>query len=240
MKHIQTYLKRWAPLMILLMLLAICVYFKLYLYLSFESLKIHRMSLLAFTTQHQFLAIISFIIVYIIGVASAMPGAFFLTIMGGFLFGPLRGTLMVVMSATLGATLVYLAVRLALREWVETRHARWLKVMEQGFQENALSYLLFLRLVPIFPFFLVNIIPALLGIPLKTFVVGTLIGIIPGSLVYVLVGHGLGHVFDTHSTPNFGIFSDPLLLGPLIALALLALVPVGYQKLKRLRQQRGS
>lgn len=232
MKNILKYIKRWAPLTSLLILLAMCMHFQLYHYLSFESLKKHRSILLNFTQQHQLLAIISFMLAYIIGVASSMPGAFFLTIIGGFLFGPFQGTLMVVISATLGAVLVYLAVKLALRDWVAKRHARWLKAMEQGFKQNALSYLLFLRLVPIFPFFLVNIIPALLGISLRVFMLGTFFGIIPGSLVYVLVGHGLGHVFDTHSTPNLSILTDPTLLGPLVALALLALVPIAYQKFK--------
>ncbi|MDF1827541.1 MAG: TVP38/TMEM64 family protein [Legionellaceae bacterium] len=232
MKYTLKHIKRWAPLTSLLILLGILIYFRVDHYLSFESLKQHRADLLAFAAQHHVLAILSFMLMYIIGVATAMPGAFFLTIIGGFLFGPFQGTLMVVISATLGAVLVYLAVKLALRDWVAKRHTRWLKAMEQGFKQNALSYLLFLRLVPIFPFFLVNIVPALLGISLRIFMLGTFFGIIPGSLIYVLVGHGLGHVFDTHSTPNLSLFTDPMLLGPLVALGLLALVPMAYQKFK--------
>jgi len=227
------YIKRWAPLTVLIILLGVFLHFQLYRYLSFESLKLHRSSLLAWTDQHLILAILSFMLIYIIGVASSMPGAFFLTFMGGFLFGPRLGTLTVVISATLGAILVYLAVKLALRDWVAKRSAKWLKSMEKGFKKNALSYLLFLRLVPVFPFFLVNIVPALLGVPLSTFIIGTFFGIIPGSFIYVLVGNGLGHVFDTNSTPNISILTDPALLGPLIGLALLALVPIGYRQLKQ-------
>ena len=227
------YIKRWAPLTVLIILLGVFLHFKLYHYLSFESLKLHRSSLLAWTEQHLVLAILSFMLMYIIGVASSMPGAFFLTFIGGFLFGPLLGTLTVVISATLGAILVYLAVKLAFRDWVAKRNAKWLRSMEKGFKQNALSYLLFLRLVPIFPFFLVNIVPALLGVPLSTFTIGTLFGIIPGSFVYVLVGNGLGHVFDANSTPNISILTDPALFGPLIGLALLALVPIGYRHLKK-------
>ena len=227
------YIKRWAPLTVLIVLLGLFLHFQLYHYLSFTSLKIHRSALLAWTEQHLMLAILGFMLMYIIGVASSMPGAFFLTFVGGFLFGPWLGTLSVIISATLGATLVYLAVKLALRDWVTKRSAKWLKSMEKGFKDNALSYLLFLRLVPIFPFFLVNIVPALLGVPLATFIIGTFLGIIPGTFVYVLVGNGLGHVFDTNATPNLSILSDPVLLGPLIALALLALVPIAYQRFKQ-------
>ena len=229
------YIKRWAPFTALIMLLGVCLHFELYQYLSFQNLKLHRAILLAWTEQHLVFAILSFILMYIIGVASSMPGAFFLTFIGGFLFGPLLGTLTVVISATLGAVLVYLAVKLALRDWVAKRNAKWLKSMEKGFKQDALSYLLFLRLVPLFPFFLVNIVPALLGVPLRTFVIGTFFGIIPGTFVYVLVGHGLGHIFDTNSTPNISILTDPALLAPLIALALLALVPIGYRKFKQRR-----
>lgn len=171
------HIKRWAPLTILLMIFALFFYFELYHYLSFASLKLHRITLIAWTEQHHMLAILSFILMYIIGVASSMPGAFFLTFVGGFLFGPWLGTIAVMIGATLGATLVYLAVRLALRDWVTKRSAKWLKSMEKGFKDNALSYLLFLRLVPVFPFFLVNIVPALLGVPLSTFIVGTCVGI---------------------------------------------------------------
>lgn len=226
-------IKRWAPLMSLIILLGLFLHFKLYHYLSFENLKTHRVLLLAWADQHLILTLFSFMLMYIIGVASSLPGALFLTLIGGFLFGPWVGTLTVVISATLGAMLVYLAVKLALRDWVAKRNAKWLKSMEQGFKNNALSYLLFLRLVPVFPFFLVNIIPALLGVPLSTFMIGTFFGIMPGSFIYVLVGNGLGHVFDTNSTPNISILTDPTLIGPLIALALLALVPIGYRKMRR-------
>lgn len=226
-------IKRWGLLIVLLALLGLFLHFKLYQHLSFESLKLHREALLAWTDQHFILAILSFMLIYIISVASSMPGAFFLTFAGGFLFGPWLGTLTVIISATLGAFIVYLAVKLAFRDWVAKRTTTWLKSMEKGFKNDAFSYLIFLRLVPIFPFFLVNIVPALLGVTPRIFIVATFIGIIPGTFIYVLVGNGLGHVFDTNSSPNISILADPALLGPLIALALLALVPIGYRHLKQ-------
>lgn len=110
--------------------------------------------------------------------------------------------------------------------------------MQQGFQENAFSYLLFLRLVPIFPFWLVNIVPALLGISKQTFVIATFLGIIPGSFIYVLVGNGLGHVLDANKTPNLRIIFDPEVLIPLLALALISLIPVGYKHFKNKKKSR--
>ena len=233
-------IKRWTPLIVLLILLGLFFYFQLYRYLSFESLKVNRALLLAWSEQHLIWVVLGFIGVYTISVACSVPGATFLTLAGGFLFGPWLGTLWVVISATLGAFIVFLAVELALRDWVAKKAAKWLKTMEQGFQHNAFSYLLFLRLVPLFPFWLVNIVPALLGISKRTFVIATLIGIIPGSFVYVLVGNGLGHVFDANETPNLGIIFDPKVLIPLLALALLSLVPVIYKLIQRKRQAKST
>ena len=103
--------------------------------------------------------------------------------------------------------------------------------MEAGFKENALSYLLVLRLVPLFPFWLVNLVPAFLGVALGTYVLGTFLGIIPGSLVFASVGNGLGAVFDAGKTPDLGIIFEPAILGPILALSLLALVPIGYKRI---------
>ena len=104
--------------------------------------------------------------------------------------------------------------------------------MEAGFKANALSYLLFLRLVPVFPFWLVNLVPAFLGVPLRTYAIGTLIGIVPGSAVYCSVGNGLGAVFDAGGRPDLGIIFKPEILGPIIGLAVLSLVPIIYKRLK--------
>jgi uncharacterized membrane protein YdjX (TVP38/TMEM64 family) len=104
--------------------------------------------------------------------------------------------------------------------------------MEAGFRENAFNYLLVLRLIPLFPFWLVNLVPAFLGVPLRTYVVATLLGIIPGSLVYASVGNGLGVVFDQGDTPDLGIIFKPAILGPILGLAALALLPVVYRRYK--------
>ena len=228
-KHLQ----RFWPVILLGTLLALFFYFRLDHYLSFDSLKSNRALLSTWTEQHRLISLLTFAVLYMLSVAVSIPGAWFLTLTAGFLFGPILGTVVVICSATFGAFVVYLAVKYALRDWVAKKTTRWLKTMEQGFQDNAFSYLLFLRLVPLFPFWLVNIVPALLGIPTRTYLTTTFIGIIPGSFVYVLVGNGLGHVFDTNQIPNLGILKDPVVLLPLIALALLSLVPIAYRRLKK-------
>src|SRR3990167_1347136 len=227
------YIKHWVLLAILIVLLSLFFYFRLYRYLSFESLKSNRELLLAWSQRYYAWIVLGFMAIYIIVVACFIPGATFLTLTSGFMFGIGLGTLLVIVSATIGAFIVFLAVELALREWVAKKTLKWLKLMEQGFQRNAFSYLLFLRLVPLFPFWLVNIIPALLGVSKRTFVIATFIGIIPGSFVYVLVGNGLGRVFDANEAPNLGIIFDPKVFFPLLALALLSLVPVIYKTIQR-------
>ncbi len=112
------------------------------------------------------------------------------------------------------------------------RAGPWIGRLEAGFRENALSYLLVLRLVPLFPFWLVNLVPAFLGVPLTTYALGTFVGIIPGSFVYASVGNGLGAVFDAGGTPDLTIIFEPEILLPIIGLSLLALIPVVYKKFK--------
>ncbi len=225
-------IKRWGLLVFLLILLGLFFNFGFHHYLSFEQLKLHRIELIDWTKHHLLLALLLFACVYMLAVAISIPGAWFLTLTSGFLFGPILGTAVVILSATLGAFFVYLAVRFALRDWVAEKTTKWLKAMEKGFQQDAFSYLLFLRLVPLFPFWLINIIPALLGVSSRVFLVATFLGIIPGSFIYVLVGHSMGHVFDANQTPSLAILKDPIVFLPLLALGLLSLVPIIYRRFK--------
>jgi uncharacterized membrane protein YdjX (TVP38/TMEM64 family) len=107
--------------------------------------------------------------------------------------------------------------------------------MEAGFRENAMSYLLVLRLVPLFPFWLVNLVPAFLGVPLRTYVIGTFFGIMPGTFVYASVGSGLGAILEAGESPDLGIIFKAEILIPLLGLALLALIPVIYKRIKTKR-----
>ena len=203
-------------------------------YLSFKELGVHRESLLEWRGRHQMLAVLSFIAAYALAVALSLPGAIWLTIVGGFLFGVVAGTLYNVLAATLGACAVFLAARYLVGDALRARAGPGIRKLEAGFRKHALSYLLTLRLVPVVPFWLVNLVPALLGVPFRTFLIGTAIGIIPGTIVYTLVGNGLGAVLDQGGTPDLDIIFEPEILAPILGLALLAMSPVLYHRLKRL------
>jgi uncharacterized membrane protein YdjX (TVP38/TMEM64 family) len=223
-------LRRLLPLIVIVALIALAFALDLDRYLSFEALRQNRERLLDFVAARPVAAPLLFVIVYASAVALSLPGAVFLTLAGGFLFGTVQATLLVVVGATLGACAIFLIARGALGDLLRARAGPWLAKMEAGFRENALSYLLVLRLIPIFPFWLVNLVPAFLGVPLRTFALATLVGIIPGSLVYSSVGAGLGAVFDQGGTPDLGIILEPEILLPIIGLALLALLPVAYKR----------
>jgi len=226
-------MKRWIPIVIILIVIACIIYFRWYEYLSFSALQQHHLQLEQWTAQHYWLTVLVFMLIYIVAVAASMPGALILTMLGGYLFGIIPGTIYVVISATIGACLIFLAVETAFGRWLGSKATGWVSRMEKGFQKNAFSYTLFLRLVPIFPFFIVNIVPALLDVRFRVFALATLIGIIPGTFVYILVGNGLGSILQTGQEPNMGIIFQPQVLIPLLVLAAMALVPTIYKKLKR-------
>lgn len=227
--------KRLLPLLILATGLILFLALDLGRFISFDTLREHRESLTAWVAGHWPMAALIYLLCYIAVVAFSLPGGAVMTITGGFLFGIWAGTALTVVAATIGATLLFLAARTALGDALRARAGPALRRMEAGFQENALSYLLVLRLVPLFPFFLVNLVPAFLGVPLRTYVLGTFFGIIPGSFVYASVGNGLGAIFDRGETPDLGLIFNPEILTPLIGLAVLALLPVAYKKFKSSR-----
>jgi uncharacterized membrane protein YdjX (TVP38/TMEM64 family) len=154
-----------------------------------------------------------------------------LSITGGFLFGAVWGTVHIVLSATLGATLLFLIAKTSLGDPLRATASPWLQKMQAGFQENALSYLLMLRLVPLFPFFVVNLVPAFLGVALSTYILATFIGIIPGAFIYASVGAGLGSLFEAGKAFRPKDILTPQILMALIGLGVLALMPVVYKKL---------
>ncbi|TNF65902.1 MAG: TVP38/TMEM64 family protein [Gammaproteobacteria bacterium] len=226
-------LKKLLPLIILIILLVIAYFLDLQKYFSFSYLQEQHVALAQWTETHFLLASMIFCVCYIIAVAISIPGASFLTITGGFLFGVVLGSIYVVISATIGAVIIFLAAKTALGSWFEKKASSYkLDKFAHGFEENAFSYLLVLRLVPLFPFWLVNIVPALFNIRTSIYTLSTFLGIIPGSIVYVLVGNGISSVIAENKTPNFGIIFEPYILAPLIGLAILSLIPVVYKKIK--------
>jgi uncharacterized membrane protein YdjX (TVP38/TMEM64 family) len=225
-------LKRFLPLAILVLAIAVVLASGLDDYLSFEQLRQNRAQLLAFVDRHAFLAPLLFMVVYAAVIALSIPGGAVLTMAGGFLFGVALGTFYVVVAATVGASLVFLAAKTALGDSLRRKAGPWMRRMEDGFRENALYYLLFLRLIPVFPFWLVNLVPAFLGVPFPTYVGATLVGIIPGTLVYASVGNGLGAVFDAGQSPDLEIIFKPAIILPILGLAVLAILPVAYKKIR--------
>ena len=201
-------------------------------YLTFEALKEHRHAILDWRTANPVLAPVIFIIGYALVVAFSLPGAVWMTLAGGFIFGTWAATLYVIVGATLGAVGIFLAAHYAFADFFHAKAGKAIQKMEAGFKEDALSYMLVLRLVPLFPFWLVNLVPAFLGVPLRTYIIGTFIGIIPGSFVYCLAGNGLGAVFDAGGTPDLSIIFQPEIIAPIIGLAVLSLIPVAYKKIK--------
>lgn len=227
--------KRLWPIAILAGGLVLFYAFGLDAYLSFESLRDNRAELLDFVGKHGTQSALAFALLYIVSVAFSLPGATFLTIAGGLLFGPFLGVIYVVLAATVGATILFLIAKTTLGGMFEARMGPWLKKMERGFQDNALSYLLVLRLIPLVPFFVVNLVPAFLGVTLRTFFIATLFGIIPGTFVYVQVGAGLGSIFDSGEAFSLSRVVTPDVVIALVGLAVLSLVPVVYKAVKARR-----
>ncbi len=200
-------------------------YFDLGTYLSLESLKANRDNLLAYTESHFSLAVSLFILVYVVQTAFSLPGGAILTLAGGFLFGSFFGTLFVNIGATTGATLAFLSSRYLLRDWVEKKFGDRLGPIQAGFAKNAFSYLMTLRLIPAFPFFLVNLVSGLTRVNLGTYMLATAIGIIPGSFVFAFAGRQLGTINSLSE-----IASPPVLLA-FTFLGLLAIMPIVYRKI---------
>ena len=221
--------RRLAPLALLL---AAGIGFGLvggYRYLSFAELARNRDWLCAVVARWGIVAALVYVAVYAVLVALSVPGGAILTIAGGFLFGTWLGGLCAVVGATLGAVAVFLAARAGLGGLAQ-RAGPFFHRLEAGFRADAFSYLIVLRLIPLFPFWLVNLVPALAGVGLPTYLVATFLGIVPATFVYAGLGNGLGKVI---AEPDLDIVLHPTVLVPIFALAGLALLPVWYKRRRR-------
>lgn len=200
----------------------------------FDVLREHRIWLSGFVATNGALSAAAFILVFAISTAVSLPFGLILTVAGGFLFGSALGTALTVTGATLGACGAFLATRTAFGDMLRVRAGGAIARMVDGFREDAFSYLLVLRIVPLFPFFVVNLAPAFLGVSVRTFVLTTVIGIAPATFVYSSVGAGLGSVLDQGGAfPATGV--TPEILAALIGLAVLPLVPVIYKRVNARR-----
>lgn len=189
-------LKRYLPLAILVAVAALVFFNGWHKFLSLEQIAANRDALRGFVSANAALALLTYVGLYVVVVALSLPGGLALTIAGGFLFGWQIGGAATVVAATTGATILFMIARTSFGETLAAKAGPWLEKLSAGFRENALNYLLFLRLVPAFPFWLVNLAPAVLGVPLTIYVIGTFIGIIPGTFAFSFVGAGLDSVID--------------------------------------------
>jgi len=204
-------------------------------YLTFSALSEHRQMVLNWTSAHVWLAPLAYIGLYILIVAFSLPGATVMTVSGGFIFGVLAGGAYAVIGATVGATVLFLVAKSSLGDFLLTKAGPVVKKMQSGFEADAWSYMFVLRLVPIFPFFLVNLAPAFLGVPLRIYMIATFFGIMPGGVVFALAGAGLGRVFDSGESFTLQGVMTPEMMAALGGLALLALLPVVYKKMRTKR-----
>lgn len=247
------WLKRLWPLLLLAAVAVLVVTSGLHRYLSLEHLAVNRDGLRTLIGEHYVVALTAFTVLYALIIALSIPGGVVLTIAGGFLFGWLVGGALSVVGATIGATIIFLVARSAFRDVLIVKAGPKLQRFAEGFREDALSYLLFLRLIPVFPFWLVNIAPGLLGVSFWTYVLATAVGIIPATFAFALAGNGLDSVIDSqqaayqsclakageggHDSCMFGIDPGALLTTDVIiavvALGVVALIPVVAKKLGR-------
>jgi len=229
----MTGLKRYLPLLVLVLVVVAVFASGVTRYLNIEALQTHEAALRAFVSDNLILALVTFIAIYAVATAVSLPGALILTLTGGYLFGTWIGGSATVVGATLGAVLVFYAVRTslgaALRRRAEASGGK-LKAVIDGVEAGAFGYILTLRLVPLAPFWLVNIAAALAHAPLRAYTLATFLGIMPATFIYSGIGAGIGDLIARGEAPDAGVIFEPAILLPLVGLGLLSLGVTLYQR----------
>lgn len=225
--------KRFIPLGLILVCLVIVYFSGAYKIVSFEQLQTNHRKIKLFLNLHPVITPLLFILFYIFMTALSVPGALFLTVLGGYLFPQPLSTLYVVFAATCGATIIFFAVRTAWGSKMQKGAKPFFKKMEKGFQKNAAGYLLFLRLIPLFPFWIVNIAPAFFRVPLKTFIWTTVIGIAPGTLAFTLTGAGLEKLLQSGKAFSMDALLNPEMKIGLFLVSLFILLPMIIFELRK-------
>jgi uncharacterized membrane protein YdjX (TVP38/TMEM64 family) len=211
---------------------AVLAYFLAGDYLSLEAVSENREALVGWRDRNLLNASLAFVAIYIVAVAFSVPGAIWLTLGGGFLFGTALAAGLTVISATIGATLIFLAARSSLGAVLHERAGPWLKRVDAEVARGEISFLLVMRLIPVIPFFIANLAPAFVNVRLGNFIWTTFVGIAPATAVVSSVGAGLGEVLDRGGEPDIGVIFAPHILLPLLGLAALAALPVVLRKLR--------
>ena len=211
---------------------ALLAYFLVGDRLNYATLEENREALVAWRDRNLAVAALGYVAIYAVSVAFSVPGAIWLTMAGGFLFGTVLATALTVVSATTGATAIFLAARSSLGAELRRRAGPWLDRVYREVERGEISFLLVIRLIPAIPFFVANIVPAFVNVRLANFIWTTFIGILPATAVISSVGAGLGEVIDKGGKPDPGVIFEPYVLGPLLGLAALAALPVIVRKLR--------
>jgi uncharacterized membrane protein YdjX (TVP38/TMEM64 family) len=251
-KGVLFWAKRLWPLLLLIAGAVLVFAMGWHRYLSMDSLVSHREELRQAIAGNTLVAMAIFMMVYAAAVALSLPGGAALTLTGGFLFGWFLGGLVSLVAALAGAVALFLIARSAVGEALAARAGPWLKRLSAGFQEDAFNYLLFLRLVPVFPFWLVNLAPAVLGVGLGTYALATLIGIVPGTFAYAIAGSGLDSIIEAQQAAHQSCLAKlgadaekscayqlepralltPEFIAGLVALGIVALIPVAVKRFR--------
>jgi len=223
------WLKLW-PLYLIAAGLIAAWQFGLFKFLSLDTLRDQQETLQAFVSENYALAVVTYVAIYAVATLFMLPGALWITIAGGFMFGLVGGTPATIVGATLGASLLFLAAKTSIGTALRERAGPFMKKMEAGFNENPLSYMFALRLLPVVPFPVANIAPALLGAKYREYLITTAVGIIPGVIAYTWLGAGLGATFAAGEEPNLALVAKNM-VPALAALGVVSLIPVAYKKL---------
>jgi uncharacterized membrane protein YdjX (TVP38/TMEM64 family) len=231
--------RRWLPIGLIAVGLVLVFAFDLDEFASLQHLREHHQQLAAFVAAHYVQAVLIYIALYIVFVALSLPGAIWLTVAAGFLFGAVMGSILSVFAATVGATVLFLAAKTSLGDYLHAHAGPWLAKVERGFADNQWSYLLMMRLFPAIPFFIANLVPAFLGVPLSVFVITTFIGIIPATVIFATIGAGLGSVLQTSAELSLHSLMTPQFKWALVALAVLAAMPIAVKFLRRRYASKG-
>jgi len=228
----KKYLK-YLPILLIVIVMAVGYFSGVYKAIDFETLKYHHNELTEFVNNNRIKTSFMFIGTYIAVAALSIPGGLILSLLGGFLFPQPLCTLYVVFGATIGATLLFLAARTALKGHLEKKARPFIEKMRGGFNKNAVSYLLFLRFIPFFPFWVVNLAPAFFNVRIWTYVWTTFVGIIPGSVVSTQAGRGLNAIFESGEEFSLSSIFNTEMKIALILLGIFSLTPLIYKKWKK-------
>jgi len=231
-----TLLRRFGPLAVIVVLFGAAFASGLVDHLSLEELRARGAELQAFAREKPLLCVAIYLAIYIGSVAVSLPGALILSLTGGFLFGPLGGGFAAVTGATGGSTVIYLVFRTAFGDVLRRKPDAFLARVAEGLRKDAFNYLLTLRLIPAFPLLIVNVAAGVANIPVRTFVLASVLGMIPSSFIYAGIGAGLGHLFAKGGPVTLETLFSPRIYLPIVGMGVLAFLPPLWRHWRKRRQ----